>query len=135
MTREHERASPVPRVMELKLRQALKLHDFEVHYQPVVDTKTLRTVGYEALLRWQDQTGSTSPRQSLSRWLRSSVLCRNSAPGFLRDGVPRRLQLACRNCRGRECLDHAAARAKALSKLSKRPCAQRSFHRTGWSWR
>nr|WP_280528907.1 GGDEF domain-containing phosphodiesterase [Aureimonas jatrophae] len=44
-------------VMELKLRQALKLHDFEVHYQPVVDARTLDVVGYEALLRWQDQTG------------------------------------------------------------------------------
>ena len=45
-------------VMELKLRQALKLHDFDVHYQPVVDARTLQTVGYEALLRWQDQTGT-----------------------------------------------------------------------------
>ncbi|WP_156421594.1 putative bifunctional diguanylate cyclase/phosphodiesterase [Aureimonas sp. AU40] len=44
-------------VMELKLRQALKLHDFELHYQPVVDARTLVVVGYEALLRWQDQTG------------------------------------------------------------------------------
>jgi len=44
-------------VMELKLRQAMTLFDFEVHYQPIVRTDTLETVGYEALLRWQDQTG------------------------------------------------------------------------------
>lgn len=44
-------------VMELKLRQALIACDFELHYQPVVDAKTLQNVGYEALLRWQDQTG------------------------------------------------------------------------------
>lgn len=51
-------------VMELKLRQALKLHDFEVHYQPVVDALTLDVVGYEALLRWRDQTGQQiSPAQ------------------------------------------------------------------------
>ncbi|KTR04277.1 hypothetical protein NS365_15470 [Aureimonas ureilytica] len=44
-------------VMELKLRQAMALFDFELYYQPVVEADSLATVGYEALLRWKDQTG------------------------------------------------------------------------------
>ncbi len=44
-------------VMELKLRQALSACDFELHYQPIVDARSLQTVGYETLLRWRDQTG------------------------------------------------------------------------------
>ncbi|WP_193227766.1 putative bifunctional diguanylate cyclase/phosphodiesterase [Aureimonas psammosilenae] len=48
-------------VMELKLRQALMACDFQLHYQPVVETGSLRTVGYEALLRWQDAGGRHIP--------------------------------------------------------------------------
>ncbi len=44
-------------IMELKLRQALHLFDFELAYQPIVDAGSMKTVGYEALLRWRDQTG------------------------------------------------------------------------------
>ena len=38
--------------VEVQLRQALDRKEFEVHYQPIVDTKTGAIVKAEALLRW-----------------------------------------------------------------------------------
>ncbi len=37
---------------EMRLRQALALKEFEMHYQPQVDLRTGRVMGIEALLRW-----------------------------------------------------------------------------------
>ncbi|WP_158873263.1 putative bifunctional diguanylate cyclase/phosphodiesterase [Antarcticirhabdus aurantiaca] len=45
-------------VMELKLRQALRTNDFELAFQPILDAGAMRTIGFEALLRWRDQTGT-----------------------------------------------------------------------------
>ncbi|RKT99204.1 cyclic diguanylate phosphodiesterase [Burkholderia sp. Nafp2/4-1b] len=43
-----------PRRLLLKaVRNALKRNEFHVVYQPIVDVQTRRTVGVEALLRWQ----------------------------------------------------------------------------------
>jgi diguanylate cyclase (GGDEF)-like protein/PAS domain S-box-containing protein len=41
--------------MELKadLEQAIADHDFELHYQPIVDLRSGRVTGLEALLRWR----------------------------------------------------------------------------------
>ncbi len=68
-------------VMELKLRQALKLQDFELHYQPVVDARSLDTVGYEALLRWRDQSGTPISPADFFPSPKSWGSCRSSAPG------------------------------------------------------
>jgi diguanylate cyclase (GGDEF)-like protein len=43
----HER-----REMEIDLRRALALKQFELHYQPFLDLSTDRVMGFEALLRW-----------------------------------------------------------------------------------
>lgn len=39
--------------LERDLRQALEAGEFEVYYQPVLDLRTDRIAGFEALLRWQ----------------------------------------------------------------------------------
>ncbi len=48
---EHRRA------LEARLRQAVETHDFSIHYQPLIDAKTLDVFGYEALLRLSDSEG------------------------------------------------------------------------------
>jgi EAL domain-containing protein (putative c-di-GMP-specific phosphodiesterase class I) len=40
--------------VEMRLRQALDRDDLELHYQPRVDARSSRIVGFEALLRWRD---------------------------------------------------------------------------------
>ncbi len=48
--------------MEHDLRQALKREEFKVYYQPLMDAKTLRIIGAEALLRWDHpEKGMISP--------------------------------------------------------------------------
>jgi len=41
------------RALEIDLRKALALREFELHYQPQVDLETDSIVGFEALLRWR----------------------------------------------------------------------------------
>lgn len=43
--------------LEMAMRQALENDDYRVYYQPIVDARTRRAVGVEALLRWQDIDG------------------------------------------------------------------------------
>ncbi|MET0388065.1 MAG: GGDEF domain-containing phosphodiesterase, partial [Polyangiales bacterium] len=43
--------------LETKLRRAVELNQFVLHYQPKVDLKSGRVVGFEALVRWQDNDG------------------------------------------------------------------------------
>ncbi len=47
--------------METKLRKALELNQFELHYQPKVDPQTYAIVGAEALIRWNDPESGMVP--------------------------------------------------------------------------
>jgi diguanylate cyclase (GGDEF)-like protein len=50
------------RQMELDLRQALELGEFELHYQPILNLHTQSFTGFEALLRWRHpERGMISP--------------------------------------------------------------------------
>jgi diguanylate cyclase (GGDEF)-like protein len=52
--------------VENELRQALKRDEFVLYYQPVVDLRTGRIAGAEALLRWRHpQKGITAPQEFL----------------------------------------------------------------------
>lgn len=44
--------------LEASVREAVELEQFELHYQPQVCLQTGRLVGLEALLRWQQTSGS-----------------------------------------------------------------------------
>lgn len=45
------------RHLEMLVRQAVAMDGFCIHYQPLVDAGSHETVGYEALLRLQDESG------------------------------------------------------------------------------
>jgi len=48
--------------LETDLHQAIKLQQFEIHYQPIVCLTTQKVTGFEALLRWEHPTkGKISP--------------------------------------------------------------------------
>jgi predicted signal transduction protein with EAL and GGDEF domain len=50
------------RQLELDLRQAVALNQFDIHYQPLVDLHTNQVTGCEALLRWRHpERGMISP--------------------------------------------------------------------------
>ena len=48
--------------LENRLRRAMEDNNFQLYYQPQVDTKSLNITGYEALIRWRDaENGLISP--------------------------------------------------------------------------
>jgi diguanylate cyclase (GGDEF)-like protein/PAS domain S-box-containing protein len=50
--------------IESSLRVGLKLNQFDVHYQPIIDIHTRRVAGLEALLRWKHPSqGYVSPER------------------------------------------------------------------------
>ena len=61
------------RMLELDLRQALPLGQFEVFYQPIMSAAANSVTGFEALLRWNH------PDAAWSRPLSSSPSPRRSA--------------------------------------------------------
>jgi diguanylate cyclase (GGDEF)-like protein/PAS domain S-box-containing protein len=52
------------RTLTADLREALKLQQFEVFFQPIVDLNTSGVIGFESLLRWtHPELGSISPSE------------------------------------------------------------------------
>src|SRR5690606_36374501 len=61
-TREMEEAAKRVTRIEQLLRRAVAAGEVEPHFQPIVDLKTRRTVGFETLARWTDRDlGQVSP--------------------------------------------------------------------------
>jgi EAL domain-containing protein (putative c-di-GMP-specific phosphodiesterase class I) len=57
----HERVN-----LEARLRAALEIGQFDVHYQPILDMETRRVVALEALVRWKDpEEGYIAPARFL----------------------------------------------------------------------
>ncbi|MBX3577752.1 MAG: EAL domain-containing protein [Rhizobiaceae bacterium] len=61
-TREMEEAAKRMTRIEQALRRAVSAGEVEPHFQPIVDLKTRRTIGFETLARWTDRDlGFVSP--------------------------------------------------------------------------
>ena len=61
-TREMEEAAKRVTHIEQALRRAVSAGEVEPHFQPIVDLKTRRTLGFETLARWTDRDlGRISP--------------------------------------------------------------------------
>lgn len=61
-----EMADALYRKMTLRhhLSQALENHDFELYYQPIINLDNKQLKGFEALIRWHDETlGQVSPAE------------------------------------------------------------------------
>ncbi len=61
-TREMDSRASARRSLEIDLRKALALQEFELNYQPQIDLDTNAIAGFEALLRWRHpERGLVSP--------------------------------------------------------------------------
>ncbi|WP_114390891.1 putative bifunctional diguanylate cyclase/phosphodiesterase [Notoacmeibacter marinus] len=61
--------------LEYELRTALKRNEFELNYQPLVDSQTRKITGYEALLRWNNlKFGPVSPGEFVPIAERSGMI-------------------------------------------------------------
>ncbi len=59
---EMDAAAQARRQLELDLRRALNVGDFELYFQPIVNLKSMRVTCFEALIRWNHATlGVVSP--------------------------------------------------------------------------
>ncbi|MEW6584490.1 MAG: EAL domain-containing protein [Nitrospirota bacterium] len=52
--------------LEMSIRKSLRQKEFLLYYQPQIDLNNGMTIGAEALLRWQNNKGSISPKQLIS---------------------------------------------------------------------
>jgi len=65
------------RFVERELRAALLLNELELHYQPVVDSRTRQVRSYEALVRWRHRVrGTMAPDQFISVAEQSNLIDR-----------------------------------------------------------
>jgi len=117
--------------MELKadLERAIADHDFELHYQPIVDLRSLRVAGLEALLRWRHaERGLVLPAEfipiaeetglivTLGRWVVDAA-CRQLAAwdragqpvGALRESLSMWVNLSARQLQETDFVDGVAA--------------------------
>jgi len=66
MVFSHDLSDEIQRrvLLEARLKQALERSEFALHYQPKLEIKSGRLMGWEALLRWQSaELGAVSPEE------------------------------------------------------------------------
>ncbi len=75
--------------IESSLRAALKLQQFDVHYQPIIDIHSRRVAGLEALLRWKHPDPGLCLAGALHRGRRGNRPHHSDRPVRARPGRPR----------------------------------------------
>jgi diguanylate cyclase (GGDEF)-like protein len=65
------------RELEIDLRRALALRQFDVHYQPFVDLQSNKVMGFEALIRWDHPVrGRVSPADFIPLAEETGLICK-----------------------------------------------------------
>lgn len=65
------------RELEIDLRRALALRQFDVHYQPFVDLQADKVIGFEALIRWDHPVrGRVSPVDFIPLAEETGLICK-----------------------------------------------------------
>ena len=65
------------RELEIDLRRALALRQFDVHYQPFVDLQADKVIGFEALIRWDHPVrGRVSPIDFIPLAEETGLICK-----------------------------------------------------------
>ena len=65
------------RELEIDLRRALALRQFDVHYQPFVDLQADKVIGFEALIRWDHPSrGRVSPADFIPLAEETGLICK-----------------------------------------------------------
>ena len=83
------RAQTLERVdLELDLRRAIDRDELRLHYQPLIDLRTDRVVGIEALVRWQHPTRGLVPPLAFIAAGRGDRAHRADRPVGAPDGLP-----------------------------------------------
>ena len=82
------------RTMELDLRRALALGEFEVYYQPLITLKTERISGFEALLRWHHPECGMVPPMEFIPVAEEIGLIGQIGAWVLKRGLPRSRDMA-----------------------------------------
>ncbi len=102
--------------LELDLRRAVERDELRVHYQPLIDLRTGRTVGHEALVRWQHPTRGLLPPLSFIPLAEETGLILTIGDVVLAE--------ACRQARAWQLLDPALAELVVSVNLSARQFAR-----------
>ena len=74
--------------VEAELWRALERDELVVHYQPIMDLRSQRIVGFEALARWQHPSRGLVLPGRLHRARRGIRADRGDRPGDPREGLP-----------------------------------------------
>ena len=98
------------RVLEAELREALRLEQLELYFQPLVSAEDSRPVGFEALLRWNHPIrGLVTPAEFIPIAEKSGLINENRRLDDSRS-MPDRLRLAGRSFGGGQRVGKALSR-------------------------
>jgi diguanylate cyclase (GGDEF)-like protein len=113
----------VRREIEMDLREAIEKNELELEYQPIIELRTNRITGFEALARWRHQrNGASGDIHPGGRGQRAHPSARHVGSGA---GLPKRRELADRPQSVGEPIPGAVFKSASLRRDQGDPIANR----------